>query len=238
MRHGVSRGSRIVVGYQRWHDLLFVHAPVAAEPLRALVDPRLELDLLAGVAWVSLTPFTVRAARLRGLPPLPLLGTFHELNLRTYVRRDGEPGVWFFSLDAASALAAAIARTTLGLPYRAARMSRAAAAGIHDYRSERVSPGPRPASFSARWLVGGELPGRPGSPEHFLAERYALYTTLRGRLLRVRVRHPPWRLRAARLEHLEETVTRAAGLPPPSGDRLVRFSHGVDAAFFPPERVG
>src|SRR5687767_11872085 len=93
---------RPVIGYQRWRDLLFLHWPVPREALRPLVDERLDLDLADGTAWVSLTPFTLEGARLRTLPPLPLLRRFHELNCRTYVRyEDADPGIWFFSLDAA-----------------------------------------------------------------------------------------------------------------------------------------
>ncbi len=43
--------------------------------------------------------------------------------MRTYVHRRGrDPGVWFFSLDAANPVAVAIARATFGLPYFHARM--------------------------------------------------------------------------------------------------------------------
>jgi uncharacterized protein YqjF (DUF2071 family) len=234
-RHVRERGSRTVVGYQGWHDILFVHWPVAAESLRASVDRRLEIDRFEGIAYVSLTPFTVRGARLRGAPPLPFLRTFHELNLRTYVRTSGgDPGVWFFSLDAASALAAALARTGLGLPYCAARISRSIDGRSHEYRSDRVAPRP-PASFSARWSVGEILPDRPGSLERFLVERYALYAVKLGRLLRVRVRHPPWVLQEARVERLAETVSAAAGIAPATDHRLAQFSTGVEVEFLAPE---
>lgn len=232
MRHG------FVVGYQRWHELLFLHWPVRASSLRAQVDPRLDLDLYEDTAYVSLTPFTVRGARLRGVPPLPFLTTFHELNLRTYVRaRSGEPGVWFFSLDAASAPAVALARAGLGLPYCVARMSRSVNGQTHDFRSERVALGRRPASLTARWTVGQPLSSPPGSLEHFLVERYALYTRWLGRLLRVRVRHQPWPLRAVGLERLDETVSRASGLSSTAESPLAQFSTGVDVEFFPPEQL-
>jgi uncharacterized protein YqjF (DUF2071 family) len=238
-RAGAARPSdRPVVGYQRWDELLFLHWPLPPAAVRALVDPRLELDLLDGEAWISLTPFTVRGARLRVLPPLPTASTFDELNLRTYVRAGGVPGVWFFSLDAASAAAAAIARATLGLPYFRARMARSASDRVHHYRSERLAPRPGPASFEARWRVGAPAPVSPRSPDRFLSERYALYTTLAGALLRVRVRHPPWILHDASVEHLHETVTRAAGLAVSAPPALSRFSPGVDVEVLAPEPVG
>jgi uncharacterized protein len=227
---------RPVIGYQRWHEILFLHWEVAPRAIRSRVDPRLELDLFDGRAWVSLTPFTMRGARVRALPHLPTLTNFHELNLRTYVRGAGVPGLWFFSLDAASTAAAAIARVSLGLPYFRARMARSASGPTHDYRSERLPPGTRPASFAARWSVEAEAPAPAGSLDRFLAERYALYTTLARRLLRVRVRHPRWELRDVRVERLAETVTRASGVEV-AGAPLARFSSGVDVEVFPPERV-
>ena len=55
--------------------------------------------------------------RLRGTPAVPWLSAFPELNVRTYVTCGRKPGVWFFSLDASSALAVAAARAAYKLPY-------------------------------------------------------------------------------------------------------------------------
>jgi uncharacterized protein YqjF (DUF2071 family) len=234
---GAKRSARPAIGYQRWDQILFLHWEVSPRALRPLVDPRLDLDLADGRAYVSLTPFTMRGARLRFLPHLPTITDFHELNLRTYVRAGGVPGLWFLSLDAASAPAAALARATLGLPYYRARMERSASADTHSYVSERLPPCERPASFRATWRAGASAPAAPGSLEWFLTERYALYTTVGGRLLRVRVRHPTWPLREARVEHLVETVTRAAGVDVTAPLPRAQFSDGVDVEVLPPERV-
>src|SRR3979411_64776 len=91
-----------VIGFQRWDRLLFLHFEVPHESLRALVPSRLALDACGGRAFVSVPPFTVVGARLRGAPPLPGISQFHELNVRTYVRNGEDRAVWFFSLDAAS----------------------------------------------------------------------------------------------------------------------------------------
>jgi uncharacterized protein len=226
---------RPVIGYQRWHDILFLHWSVSPAAIRPLVDPRLEIELAGSDAWVSLTPFTLRDARVRGLPRLPTLTHFHELNLRTYVRAGGVPGLWFFSLDAASTAAAAIARVSLGLPYFRARMERSASGDRRWYRSERLPPGRRPASFVASWSVGART--ADGALDRFLVDRSALYTTYAGRLLRMRVRHPRWPLEAARVDRLEQTVTRAAGFEVAGPPALAHFSTGVDVELFPPERV-
>jgi uncharacterized protein YqjF (DUF2071 family) len=238
LRAFLEPGSRTVVGHQRWDQVLFLHWPVAPEVLRRHVDARLVLDLFEGRAWISLTPFTVRGARLRAVPPLPFLSTFHELNFRTYVRPGGGlAGIWFFSLDAAAALAAAVARLSLGLPYFASRIRRRVDGARHEFECRRLSGAPAPRLL-ASWQIGPALVLDPaGSLEHFLVERYALYTTLRGHLLRVRVRHPPWVLREANVEQLEQTVTEGV-VPSLPGAPLVQFSEGVDVDFFSPERVG
>lgn len=231
----VGAASRAVVGWQRWDDILFLHWPVAPGTLRPLVDERLELDLIDGAAWVSLTPFTMRRARLRGLPRLPLLSTFHEVNLRTYVRAGGVPGIWFFSLDAASAPAVALARATLGLPYRWAAMARGATDERRWYRSRRRGS---PAVLEVEWRAGEAVPDPPGALDEFLADRHALYTTVAGALVRMRVRHAPWRLREVRLDALAQTCTREAGIPVAERPALARCSEGIDVEVLAPERVG
>jgi uncharacterized protein YqjF (DUF2071 family) len=225
-----------VIGYQRWDRIAFFHWPLPPEALRPLVPPRLAIDTHDGQAWVSLTPFTLVGGRLRFTPPLPLVSTFHEVNLRTYVHLDGRaPGLWFFSLDAASALAVAAARGTLRLPYFPARIRRDRQGDAQRYESRRLVPARPPAVLRATWRVGGDLPpAEPGTLDHFLLERYVLYSRgFRAALLRGRVHHRPWPLRAASVEALEESLTSAAGLPPPSGAPLAHCSDGVDVEFFP-----
>src|SRR5262245_47189383 len=52
--------------------------------------------------------------------------------------------------------------------------------------------------FAARYRALGEpFVAEPGSLEHFLTERYCVYTSDGGRLYRAELHHPPWRLRPA-----------------------------------------
>jgi len=88
------------VGFQRWRELLFLHWPMPPGALRALVPAALELDLFEGTAWVTLIPFEIVESRPFGFPGA-LADRFLEVNLRTYVRGpDGEPGIYFWSLEA------------------------------------------------------------------------------------------------------------------------------------------
>jgi uncharacterized protein len=228
-----------VIGFQRWDKLLFLHWPVATELLRPLVPARLDLDTYEGRAYLSLTPFTVRRAHLRGIPPLPGISEFHELNVRTYVRLAGaDPAVWFFSLDAASAVAVAAARLSLRLPYCYARIARAVDGSRHTYDAARLLPDAR-AAFSGSWTTGGTpAPAQPGSLEHFLVERYLLFSRAFGdKLFRLQVHHQPWPLQSARDLHVRQTIASADGLPQLEGEPLAQYSPGVDVDFFPPAIV-
>ena len=107
---------------QRWHDLLFAHWRCPVSDLRALIPAALEIDTFDSTAWIGVIPFYMSGVRLRGAPPVPTAHAFEEMNVRTYVTLDGRPGVWFFSLDAASSLAVIGARVGVSLPYFRAAM--------------------------------------------------------------------------------------------------------------------
>jgi len=212
---------------QRWRDLLFVHWPMPAEQVRPLVPPALALDRLDGRAWITLIPFLIVESQPAGLPRA-LASAFLETNLRTYVRGpDGEPGIYFFSLEAASAPAVAAARLFYGLPYFLAAMSCRVDGDRVVYTSRRRL-GPR-ADLAVTWSVGEPTgPPAPGTREHFLVERYLLYVARRSGLRRARVRHAPYPLQRASIEALAESLLAAAGLPAPADPPLCHYSPAVD----------
>ena len=221
-----------VVMRQRWAELLFLHWPVPPDDLRPLLPPGLTPDTFAGEAFAGLVPFTMTGVRPVWAPAVPGLSAFHEVNVRTYVHRDGgDPGVFFFSLDAANPVAVRLARWLWKLPYHFARMRLARGNGDEtglgvEYDSERLWPGPVPAACRVRYRpTGTPAPAAPGTLEHFLVERYLLYTTrlsARGkmRLLRGQVHHAPYPLQPAVVDEMEESLVRAARIvrpeiPPP-----------------------
>ncbi|MDQ2731238.1 MAG: DUF2071 domain-containing protein, partial [Armatimonadota bacterium] len=169
------------VMFQRWAQLLFLHWVVPAEIIQGRLPPGLTLDTYEGKAYVGLVPFTMTGVRPVWAPAVRHLSDFHEINVRTYVHREGkDSGVWFFSLDAANAAAVRLARAWYRLPYHFARMSMALEPGAEgparsiQYETERLWPGPTPAGASIRYSVGDTppTPAAPGTLEHFLAERY------------------------------------------------------------------
>src|ERR1700756_2660614 len=178
---------------QSWHDLLFAHWPVDAAMLRPHIPAKLEMDTFDGRAWLGIVPFSMSGVRLRWTPPLPGLSAFPELNVRTYVTAQDKPGVWFFSLDAANALAVATARLTFHLPYFRAHMKSTEARGWIEYRSRRAHAGAPQAQFEGRYRGVGEFfEPAAGTRIHFLAERYCLYSAdQRGHVYRGEIHHPP-----------------------------------------------
>ena len=138
--------------YQSWRSLLFLHWPIPPGQLRPFLPPGLELDLFEGTAYVGVVLFTMEGVRAAGLPAIPGLRAFHETNLRTYVHAGGrDPGVWFFSLEAANSAAVVTARAVFGLPYHRARMRLDKEPnGTLSYASERLWPGPLPATTAVR----------------------------------------------------------------------------------------
>jgi len=223
------------VGYQRWRDLLFLHWALPPAVVRARVPAGLELDLHEGQAWVTVIPFRIEDSLPVGVPRA-LAMRFLETNLRTYVRGpDGEAGIFFWSLEASSLLAVLGARLAYGLPYFPARMSLDRTENRLAYTARRWGSGAR---LAAIWAVGAPSgSAAPGTRDHFLVERYALYAARRGGLHRARVRHQPYPLHEVRVEAVSESLLAAAGLPAPDRPPLCHASPGVDVEIFAPARV-
>jgi uncharacterized protein YqjF (DUF2071 family) len=223
---------------QRWNDLLFAHWPVAPETMRALIPASLELDTFNGEAWVGVVPFWMDRVRNRLSGDrtfgVPTTGSFNELNLRTYVRspRSGKAGVYFFSLDASSALAVAGARTVFHLPYFLASMRRTSVGTTVDYSSRRLLA--EPARFEATYKPNGLLtPSVRGTLQHFLTERYCLFTTSRGRTLVGDIHHHRWPLERAEAEIRVNTLPAAHGIELPERAPILYFSRKLDVYIWP-----
>jgi uncharacterized protein len=218
--------------YQRWERLLFAHWPIDAMALRSLVPPPLAIDLYDGHAWITVAPFDLAKLRGRGVPGIPGASSFPELNVRTYVRYGDKPGVFFFSLDAASPLAVMGARAAYALPYFHARMTIERDGDWIRYSSRRDGR----AIFEARYRpVGETFIAQPGSRDAFLAERYALYAARGNRLLRADVHHEPWRLQRAQLEIERNTMLEVQGIDVGPHEPVLQYSERQDVLVWAPE---
>ncbi len=220
--------------FQSWQQLLFIHWRIPAEDLRPLVPRELDLDEYDGSAWVAATPFRLVGLRPRVMPAIPGLSDFLEMNLRTYVRRGGKSGIYFFTLEASSRLAVSAARAIYRLPYHHARMAIQEDGEWTHYTSERKeASGP---ALECRWRQSpAAFEPRPGTLEHFLTERYALFTVLRrGRVLRGEIHHAPWELQQAELEIDRNTLLDAYGIRPPEQSPIAHYSARQDTYVWAP----
>lgn len=230
-----------VAGYQTWSDLLFVHWRVPAAELRPHLPSEVTVDEWDGSAWVGLVLFHMSGVRPWWFPALPGVSEFHETNVRTYVTCRGEPGVWFFSLEAANSLAVRVARWRWRLRYFFAEMSIARQESRIEYRSRRLWPEPLPGQTDVvadlgDWMPNGGPQGeaRLGTLEFFLAERYLLFTELApGRIARGQVHHRPYPLQAATLHCCKQSLLPAAGISVATDPAHVLFSPGVTVDIFP-----
>jgi uncharacterized protein len=222
---------------QSWKDLLFAHWPVPADVIRPLVPPSLAVQEFDGTSWVGVVPFRMEGVMLRPLPDLPWLSAFPELNLRLYVERDGKPGVWFLSLDAANAVAVWAAKRFFHLPYHLAAIGFERRGEGFEFTSRRVSD-TAPVSCRAHYRPASAVfEAKPGSLESFLAERYCLYAQApSGTLYRADVHHVPWPLHEAVGEVDASELVLPHGIPL-EGPPLLHFSRGVDVVVWPLERV-
>ena len=210
---------------QQWQELAYVHWRFDPSVVQALLPKGLEVDTFDGSAWVGLIPFSMRNISFPGTPAIPYLGSFPEVNVRTYVKKDGIPGVWFFSLDVSRFLPALVARASYFLPYCWGSAS-------HVVNSDSLVTTVKrrwPSRASTRIQISiGERIESPDELAVFLSARWGLYSKGFGSKIRYApVDHETWILHAATLESLTDTLVVAAGLPAPTGDAHVMYSPGV-----------
>lgn len=236
---------------QSWNDVLFVHFAMDPTVLRPLVPEALTLDLYDGAAWLTLSPFCTSHLRPSGVPPLPKLSFFPQVNLRTCVSRDNKPGTFNFSADAASLSAVWFARVFFRVPYWHAAIQVSGATvrarksknpeEMIRFRSRRLH-GPAalngPATLDVAYTPAGTAErARPGSLDEFLIERYCVYSSHRGKLYRTELHHQPWPLQPASVELQSNSLAEALGLSLPPQPELCHFSRCNKLLTWAPERI-
>ncbi|WP_160118374.1 YqjF family protein [Bacillus sp. V59.32b] len=194
---------------QVWRDLLFMHYPLSPDLIKSYIPRRLELDTFQNEAWISIIPFRITNMRARGLPPIPFINSYLELNVRTYAIYKGIPGIYFFSLDADHPLAVLGGRTVTGLPYKQATMSYQKNGKDIEFASHRIDGSEKlKVSYRTGPILFEPL---PGSIDHWLLERYCMYSCRGDVLLRGDIHHDKWKVTTA--ESSTKTNTMVSFLP-------------------------
>ena len=229
-----ERPSSRPVGRQRWSDLLFAHWKMDVQTVQATLPPGLFADTFEGEAYVGIVPFFMQRVRPAWLPPLPWISWFMELNVRTYVHdADGQPGVWFYSLDCNQPVAVAIARRFFHLPYFHARMSAKRRDGAIHYHCQRRGETGEPWRYE--WCPGAHAaPAEPGTLEFFLIERYLLFSSDReGQLHMGRVHHAPYRIHMPVVSALSTGPAQHGGFDLKGDPVSLLGAESVDVSIFP-----
>ena len=221
---------------QEWRNLTFMHWEVEPIKLEPHIPDGLELDLFEGKAYFGTIPFQMKNVRPRFLPAVPGISTFPEFNIRTYVKKNGIPGVLFLTLDAQSRITCWHAPRAYGLPYRYAKCNLKRKGEIFIWKSKRVSDG---AILDGECkLVGEEMQATNNSLEYFLFERYSLYTELNGKLHMAYTLHEPWKFYAGEISLANNSLTESydLGIDVMKPD-YVHASYGVRVLTWPIQEV-
>jgi uncharacterized protein YqjF (DUF2071 family) len=215
---------------QRWSELAYFHWRYDPDEVQRLLPNGLRVDTFDGSAWVGLIPFEMRNVQIGPTPPVPWLGSFIEINVRTYVVDElGRRSVWFFSLDVPRSVIVGIARTVFALPYCWAAAEHTVDVDHHRYRMTRRRPHRSSPRADMAFQVGDRIPEENvGELEHFLSARWGLVTERFGSLLHGRVDHPRWPLHEVDRIEIDQDVIEAAGLSTPVGQPHAMYSPGVD----------
>lgn len=228
---------RRAVMLQRWDDVSFLHWPVDPEIVQSRLPSGLQVDTFEDRAWVGLVAFQMRGIRIPFLPAVPYLGSFPETNVRTYVRGpDGNPGVWFDSLDITRLIPVLVAQGSYRLPYRWSEMSIDRTRDEIAYTSLTRWPGPAGTASRIALQPGAPI-GTAGDLERFLTARWGLYSRFGSGIAYAPVDHPEWPLRRAELVDIDDHLVAAAGYPAPDGIPLVHYAAGVPVRVGLPRRI-
>lgn len=182
----------------RWENLIMANYTIDPAALLGYLPPGVEIDLFEGKAYVSLVGFLFKNSQIFGVP-IPLLGTFEEVNLRFYVRRkDGDSykrGVVFINETVPYKPVAWLANKLYKEHYIA----------IPTKHRIALSEGQKEVEFqwktASQWnkigvsasLFSGEM--ERGSLEEFIFEHYFGYTRLNDTASQeYRIHHPRWQV--------------------------------------------
>jgi len=173
--------------FQQWHDTIFFHWEVPVYFLREHIPKEIELDTFNNMAWVSLVAFEVRNMRLRNMPSMPYVSNFHEINLRTYVIKDGKPGIYMFSIETDKLIEVLLTRVFIGLPYKKSKITRT---------SKRIFSQNKSLNQRLDITIGKTRPIKEKTPLDFwLTERHCLYETCGDEICRFDIHHKEWELK-------------------------------------------
>ncbi len=224
---------------QTWSNLLFAHWPLPPETLRPHIPPPLQIDTFDRYAWLGVVLFVMDGIYPRGLPSVSIFPKFPEINVRTYVQCNGKPGVYFMSLDAEHWVTYTIAKRWFRLPYYSAQISFQKEGQTFQYQSIRKGKTNTPIIFNGKYVPLSEVYfAKKGTLDHWLTERYCLYSTDNGvNIYCGEIHHRPWPLQKAEAEICTNTLFSPFNFDLTEVKPIFHFSKGVDTLIWNIKKV-
>lgn len=217
---GSEKKKRWVIA-QRWSHVFFLSFRCDLDLVRQKIPSELDIDTFDGSAWLSIVPFHMSRIRFPFTPALPTISLW-EINLRTYVKYKGRPGIYFFTLDTDSWLGQKIAKHLFHLPYRLRKMSGRIGKDAYKFDAQN--------SFRMESRLGSMI--EQDALDTWLVERYHLYTNTSKHLYRGDALHEPWNLRQVTSASYEDNFSSQFGFDT-AMDAHMRYAESLDVKFRP-----
>jgi uncharacterized protein YqjF (DUF2071 family) len=226
--------------YARWDRAVFIHYAADANALQR--DVPFALDLRDGRAYVSVVAFTLTRMRPRiggrlGEWLLRPIATHEFLNVRTYVRHNGESGIYFLAEWLSNPLSVGLGPRTFGLPYRFGHLN-------YDHALEGSALHGTVDARDGRLLYEGKVcdsdftAADADSLTEFLLERYTAFTRREKRSRFFRVWHSPWEQAATEIEVKADTLLAGTGQWWQTAECIgANYSPGVEVWMGRPHRI-
>ncbi len=223
-----------------WERAVFIH--YEADPALLQQQVPFALDLYEGRAFISLVAFTLLRMRPRVGGRLSEwlfkpIASHDFLNVRTYVRQAGEPGIFFLAEWLSNPLSVRLGPRTFGLPYRFGHLSY-----THNHAGGEIS-GTVTANegglrYRAAMASSCFQPSEAGSLTEFLCERYTAFTCQQRRRRLFRVWHEPWPQTPIEVEIISDDLLASTGPWRKSAECVgANYSPGVEVWMGRPHRL-
>ncbi|MGG1398021.1 DUF2071 domain-containing protein [Bacillus salipaludis] len=216
---------------QTWSNILFLHWPIPLNILRPHIPSSLQIDTFNGSAWIGVIVFVLEGIFPRGISSISLTPKFPEMNVRTYVTCDGKPGIYFLSIDVENWASLKIAKRWFHLPYYSAQVSFRKEGQSFHIHSSRNGNFNTPITFKGKYVPVSEVYfPKEGTLDHWLTERYCLYSSNNGdNIYCGEIHHLPWPLQKAEMEIFRNTLLSPFHFDISEVDPIVHFSTGVES---------
>lgn len=215
--------------YQEWNQALFLHWEIPFDVIRKCVPEKLMLDSLDGKYYVSLVVFNMQNIRPRNLPALSFISDFHEINLRTYINKDGRRGVYFLSLEAEKFLSTYLAKNLSGLAYKKSKIKRIANKIFSKNELKKVS-------LEVDYAVGEKVDTKTAL-DTWLTERYCAYLEIKGQIFVYHIHHQEWPIKQVEIKKLTLNYNAGEMLLSERPPDLAHYSEGVKVLTWAKENI-